>query len=47
VSDPRKMDELLKNAPSGWSRKNVQIVIAATRVGTNVGIPRAAATYFW
>lgn len=47
VSDPSRMRELLKDAPAGWERRNVQIVIAATRVGTNVGIPRAVATYFW
>ena len=47
VSNTPKMAELLKSAPSGWSKRNVQIVIAATRVGTNVGIPRAVATYFW
>lgn len=47
VSDPSRMRELFKDAPSGWERKNVQIVIAATRVGTNVGIPRAVATYLW
>jgi hypothetical protein len=47
VSNAKTMQELLGSAPSGWGRKNVQIVIAATRVGTNVGIPRAVATYFW
>lgn len=47
VSNPQKMAELLKSAPSGWGRGNVQMVIAATRVGTNIGIPRAVATYFW
>jgi hypothetical protein len=47
VSDPNRMGDLLRDAPSGWDHRNVQIVIAATRVGTNVGIPRAVATYFW
>lgn len=47
VSNAKKMQDLLGSAPSGWGHKNVQIVIAATRVGTNVGIPRALATYFW
>jgi hypothetical protein len=47
ISDPKQMDGLMKTAPSGWNRKNIQIVIAATRVGTNVGSPRAVATYFW
>jgi hypothetical protein len=47
VSDPDRMRDVFKDAPSGWERRNVQIVIAATRVGTNVGIPRAIAAYFW
>jgi hypothetical protein len=35
---------VLRAAPSGWNRENVQLVIAATRVGTNIGIPRAVAS---
>ena len=47
VSDPAQMNDLLRSAPSGWKHRNVQIVVAVTRVGTSIGRPHAVASYYW
>jgi hypothetical protein len=41
------MEEIAKSAPSGWDRKNIQIVIGTTAVGRSAGRPHVVATYFW
>ena len=47
LTDPKYMDEVAKSAPSGWERKNMQIVIGTTVIAGNSGPPQVLATYFW
>ncbi len=47
LTDPKYMDEVAKSAPSGWERKNMQIVIGTRVIAGNSGPPRVLATYFW
>jgi hypothetical protein len=47
LSDADALETLAAQAPKGWDRKNIQLVIAAKRVGTSSGRPRAVASYFW
>lgn len=41
------MEEILKTAPRGWDRKNMQIVIGTAVVGRRAGPPHVLATHFW
>jgi hypothetical protein len=45
--DPASMEEVARDAPSGWDRKNIQLVIATKRVGASSGTPRLIARHFW
>jgi hypothetical protein len=47
VTDPRYLDELARQAPSGWARRNLQAVLATTLVNGHSGPPRILATHFW
>ena len=47
LSDSRQLQQLAQTAPKGWERRNIQLVIAAKRVGTSAGKPRIAAVYAW
>jgi hypothetical protein len=47
LSDPGLLEGFAAHAPKGWDRRNIQLVIAAKRVGTSSGRPRAVASYFW
>jgi hypothetical protein len=47
LSDASALEGFAANAPEGWDRRNIQLVIAAKRVGTSSGRPRAVASYFW
>jgi hypothetical protein len=47
ISDPEQLDKLLKNAPSGWERMNLQAVLHTETIN---GVPKGAdvqAVYFW
>ena len=48
VSNPEKLDQVLRGIPAGWESKNLQIII---RVNVPNGItpttPQVIATYFW
>jgi hypothetical protein len=47
VSNPLKIDELLQNAPVGWEKMNMQVVLHTKTMG---GIPTSAdvqAVHFW
>ncbi len=41
------MRDAFANAPPGWSRKNIQVVLRTTMVGGTAGPPKAIATYYW
>jgi hypothetical protein len=41
------MQEAFRNAPAGWYRKNIQVVLKTAMVGGNAGPPKVVATCFW
>ncbi len=41
------MQEAFRNAPAGWYRKNIQVVLKTAMVGGNAGPPTVVATCFW
>jgi hypothetical protein len=47
LTDPKYMDEVVKSAPHGWERMNIQIVIGTKVIEGNSGPPRVLATHFW
>jgi hypothetical protein len=47
LSDAAALENFASQAPAAWYRRNVQLVIAAKRVGTSSGRPRVAAAHFW
>jgi hypothetical protein len=47
ISDPRYLDEALRNAPKDWSKRNVQIVVETKVTDAVPGPPQVVATYFW
>lgn len=47
VTDPAQLKKLDAFAPSGWSGKNVQIVISAEVVRGKSGPPKVEAAWFW
>jgi hypothetical protein len=47
VTDPRYLNKLDGQAPSGWEHKNLQVVLATEVVNGTTGPPRILATYFW
>lgn len=47
VSEPRYLQTLAERAPRGWSRRNLQVVIATDLISGHSGPPRIVATHFW
>jgi hypothetical protein len=47
VSEPRYLEALAARAPRGWSRRNLQVVIATELINGHSGPPRVIATHFW
>jgi hypothetical protein len=47
VTNPQYLEDFAKNAPSGWDRKNFEILIETNLIETNSGPPHVAASYFW
>ncbi|MBZ5620109.1 MAG: hypothetical protein LAQ69_15495 [Acidobacteriia bacterium] len=47
LTDPRYMEDLGKQAPPNWQRKNMQAVIGTKVINGNSGPPRILKTYFW
>lgn len=47
TTSPELIAEFAKEAPKGWNRKNLQIVIHTSVVNDNPESPTVAATYFW
>jgi hypothetical protein len=47
LTDPERLQTLLKQAPSNWERKNFEAVIETQVINGNSGPPRIVATHFW
>jgi hypothetical protein len=45
--DPSHLDALARQAPHGWSGKNVEVVLATQVVQGNSGPPKVVATEYW
>ncbi|MFY9802061.1 MAG: hypothetical protein WA211_04060 [Candidatus Acidiferrales bacterium] len=45
--DSQRMDEMLKQVPRGWQRKNIEIVLETQVIGDRSGPPRISAIYVW
>jgi hypothetical protein len=47
LTDPKYMATLAQQAPAGWQKKNIQIVIGTEVIKGNSGPPRVLAFYAW
>jgi hypothetical protein len=47
LSDPKYMETLDRQAPDGWHKKNLQIVLSTEVIKGNSGPPRVLASYSW
>ena len=47
VSNPKYLEEGLRNAPAGWQTKNLEIVLQTTVTDSIAGPPQEVAAYFW
>jgi len=47
VSDPKYLAAVSQQAPAGWQRKNIQIVISTEVIKGNSGPPKMVAFYAW
>ncbi len=47
LSDPKYMAAFAQQAPAGWQKKNLQIVISTEVIKGNSGPPKAVAFYAW
>jgi hypothetical protein len=47
LTDPKYLDQLAREAPAGWYRQNMEIVIGTEVIQGNSGPPKILATAFW
>jgi hypothetical protein len=47
LTDPKYMAALAQQAPAGWQKKNIQIVIGTEVIRGNSGPPKMLAFYAW
>ena len=47
VTDPDLMAEALRDAPPGWQKKNLQIVLHVKVIAGAPASPTVVKTYFW
>ena len=47
LTNPAYFAEAVKNAPSDWSSKNIQVVLSAKVMSGTAGPPRVMAVHFW
>lgn len=47
LTNPVYMQQISRQAPSGWERRNMQLVIRANVVGRSSGPPQILAVHFW
>ena len=47
LTNPQSLSALVKSLPSGWEKKNVQIVLHTTVINQLPSAPDIVATYCW
>jgi len=47
ITNPAYFSQALKNAPSDWARKNMQVVLSAKVLSGTPGPPKVLAAHFW
>ncbi len=47
LTQPAYLQDAFHDAPAGWARKNIQVVIKAAVIGGLPGPPKVVTTYFW
>jgi hypothetical protein len=47
LTDPRYLEEMSKQAPAGWSKRDMEIVIGTEVIQGSPGPPKVLATAFW
>jgi hypothetical protein len=47
VAQDSSWNAVARQAPAGWEKMNLQVVLEASIVGTTPGSPRIVAIYFW
>lgn len=47
VTNPDLMTEALRDAPSGWQQKNLQLVLSVKVIGGTPASPKVVGAYFW
>ncbi|HLK62922.1 MAG TPA: hypothetical protein VKU19_05760 [Bryobacteraceae bacterium] len=47
LTNPKYLDDFARTAPSGWYRKNMQLVLATKVINGNSGPPTVVTSYFW
>lgn len=47
VTNPALLEEVFRDAPAGWQKKNVQIVLHIRIIGRTAGVPSVLTTHIW
>jgi hypothetical protein len=47
VTNPKYLDRFAAQAPAGWERRNIELVIQCSIANDDWGEPRVVATHFW
>ncbi len=47
VTNPKYLDQFAVQAPPGWERRNIELVIKSNLVNDDWGEPRVVASHFW
>ena len=47
VSNPQSMEKGLRDAPAGWQKSNVELILQTTITDATAGPPRVVAAYYW
>ena len=47
VTNPRYLQRLAEQAPAGWHRRNIEVVIKTNLVNGDWGEPRVVGTHWW
>ena len=47
LTNPSYIEQISRQAPRGWERRNMQIIIRANVVGRSSGPPQTLLAHFW
>ena len=47
VTNPSYLDRFASQAPAGWEKRNIELVIKSKLVNDDWGEPRVVAMHFW